>query len=137
MPEAPDDPKMTLLPDVSTVRTDLEEEEFWTWKPVAELVLKELAAVKVLDAFFRGTLLDNLASLSVPEATLEAFRLVKPEPLPVNELLALEKVLSPVKVWVPFSLARLASLLRLDEEIWEPLTLSTPVVLMSPLTSSV
>jgi hypothetical protein len=43
-------------------------------------------------------LLLSLASLKVPEDTLEAFRLVRPEPLPVNELEALEKVLAPVKV---------------------------------------
>jgi hypothetical protein len=121
MPEAPAVPKMTLLPEVSAVSTALEDEEFWIWKPVTELVLKLLAAVKVLAAFFKGTLEDSLASFKVPEDTLLAFREVSPEPSPLKELEALEKVLAPVKVWVALSLARLESLERLAELIWTPL----------------
>src|ERR1039457_6049935 len=45
------------------------------------------------------------------------------------------KVLLPVKLWLPLSLARLPESDRLDELIWLPLTLNCPVVLMLPAAS--
>lgn len=48
--------------------------------------LKVLAPVRVWVLLSKATLLDNLASSIVPEAMLVAFRLVRPEPLPLKAL---------------------------------------------------
>ena len=79
-----------------------------------------LAPLKLLPC--RVTLADSLASLSVPLDRLVALRLVRPAPEPVKELLALEKVLLPEKVWLALSRAMLAEFSRLVELSWVPLT---------------
>jgi hypothetical protein len=104
---------------------------FWIWKAVVEsaafwartVPVNLLLPVKVWGPvpLSKATLEDNLASFKVPEDTLLAFKEVSPEPSPLKELEALEKVLAPVKVWVALSLARLESLDRLAELIWTPL----------------
>ena len=76
------------------------------------------APLKVLPC--RVTWALKRALFSVPLDILVALRLVKPAPLPVKLLLALLKLFAPVKVWLPFSLARLALSLKLDELIWVP-----------------
>src|SRR3954447_19343520 len=58
----------------------------WTWKADELVTWTELVLVKVLAAFFRGTLLLRRASLRVPEATLEALRLVRLEPSKIGSL---------------------------------------------------
>jgi hypothetical protein len=90
-----------------------------TLLPVGAKTLSPLNVCPLL--LSKATLLLNLASFKVPEDTLLAFREVSPEPSPLKELEALEKVLAPVKVWVALSLARLESLDRLAELIWTPL----------------
>ena len=119
-PEAPAVPRTNLPPLVSAVMMALLVVAFCTWKAVVLFTFTRLVLVKVLAAFLSGTLLDSLASLSVPELMLLALSEVRPEPSPVKELEALEKVLAPVKDWVPFSLARLASLDKLAEVICTP-----------------
>src|SRR5579862_1541783 len=76
-------------------------------------LLKVLLPLKVWLPLSSATLALRRESLKVPDETLEALRLVKPEPLPVKELEALENVLLPEKVWLALSFARLASLLKL------------------------
>jgi hypothetical protein len=110
----------------------LAAEEFWTWKAVVEL--EELAAstepVNLLlpvnvwgpVPFKSATFELKRASLRVPLETLLALRLVNPAPLPVKLLDALLKVLLPVNVWLPFSLARLESLDSTEEDICTPLS---------------
>ena len=72
------------------------------------------------------TLADSLASATVPEDILEPFSDVRPEPLPVKELLALEKVLAPVKVCPAPSRATLADSLpslMVPEDMLDPFRL--------------
>ncbi len=51
---------------------------------------------------------------------------MRPEPLPVNELDALLKVLLPVKLVLPFTLAKLESLDKAAEDTWIPFILYNP-----------
>lgn len=112
--------RMILPLLVSTLRR-LPPLAFWTWKALEESTLKVLSPVKICPVLFnRATFDDNLASLSVPDETLLAFRLVKPLPSPVKLLLALLNVLAPVNVWSASSFAKFEPSLKSDELIGLP-----------------
>src|SRR4051812_16702277 len=117
-------PIPTLLLVVSATNRFEVPALFWIWKAVTESVafwnFCPLPVKVWLLRSSRATLEDNRASFNVPLLTLLALSEVRLEPSPVKELLALEKVLAPVKVWVPLSLARLESFDRSAELIWMP-----------------